>query len=218
MALSVNEWASGMAKQVGRGVAHYRNTAHTEDGRKLTAQGLADRCTELGLPLERTVIAKLEKGMRQTITIGEMLILARALGVTPLELLFPIGRTSAIEILPGEQAEPWAAAKWFTGEASGLSSADGRPSGAQQDTALIDLFRRHDQAVQEWHRATRLLGRLRHGTGAPKPFHDDALDAARGCMAKDEEHLWALRQEIHDMGLTPPALPPYLSFLEGTQI
>ena len=71
---------------------------------------------ELGVPIRRSVLANLESGRRSTLSVAELLVLARALGVAPLMLLFPIGAAETIEVLPGEEVPVFAAARWFTGE------------------------------------------------------------------------------------------------------
>lgn len=109
------DWSSRIAARVGRQVAHFRAHPVTGD-KRMSAQALADRCAALGLPLDRAVIAKLEKGLRQTITVGEVLVLAQALGVAPLLLVFPVGQEEFTEVLPGREVPTWHAAKWFAGD------------------------------------------------------------------------------------------------------
>jgi hypothetical protein len=110
----------------------------------MTGQQLADRCAELGLPLDRTVLAKMEHGARQTLTVGELLVLARALGVPPLALVFPIGAAKQAEVLPGQMADTWQAAKWVTGE-------DGFPGdlAASPHAGNLFLYRQHDRHEED---------------------------------------------------------------------
>ena len=54
---------------------------------KVSAQMLADRMTELGYPIQRTVIANLENGRRSEVSIDHVVGAARALGTTVLALL-----------------------------------------------------------------------------------------------------------------------------------
>ena len=133
------DWPARVAASVGRRVAYFRERTTDEHGRKLTAQALADRCAQLGLPLARPTIAKLEKGFRETITVGEVQVLARALGVSPLMLLFPLGQAETAEVLPGKNVTPFDAMQWFADEAEltegpggqlggGPEQAEGRPS------------------------------------------------------------------------------------------
>lgn len=57
--------------------------------RGLTAQELADKLTEQGVPWQRSTVAKLENGNRQEVTLTEWLALAAVLNVSPLHLLVP---------------------------------------------------------------------------------------------------------------------------------
>jgi len=70
------------------------------DAQKISAQQLADRCTDLGLPIKRSVIANLETGHRETVTVPELLVLGAALNVSPALLAIPVGRSESVEILP----------------------------------------------------------------------------------------------------------------------
>lgn len=54
---------------------------------KVSAQMLADRMTELGYPIQRTVIANLENGRRAEVSIDHVLVAAQALGTTITDLL-----------------------------------------------------------------------------------------------------------------------------------
>lgn len=225
MALSANEWAAQIAKQVGRQVAHYRAQVQDPKGKRgITAQALAERCNQLGLPLDRAVIAKLEKGMRQTITVGELLILARALGVPPLHLTLPIGSEDVAEILPGEPVDTWAAAKWFTGESDRLPG----DTEATQDTETASLYREHDRLFKAyWHHQKTIL--MIVGTSDPElrkhraEKDPDVVDAhrirsAEEAMREIEDGIRFVRQCMRDLGLKPPLLGPECAYIESVKI
>lgn len=151
-------WSESFAKSIGRRVAYYRERGTDERGRKLTAQALADRCGELGHPLDRSVIAKLEKGHRAHVTVADWLVLARALGVAPVQLLMPFGIGDPTELLPGEDVDSVGAAKWISGEdgfpVDGIDPTEDRwylPSGTWKTGAEpVTLCRRHRSLVQQW--------------------------------------------------------------------
>lgn len=85
----------------------------------MSVQAVADFCTnELGYKMLRTTLANLESGARRNITVAEISVLAKALGVPPLGLLFPIDEPELVEVLPGVMESPWEAWQWF---AEGLS-------------------------------------------------------------------------------------------------
>ena len=96
-----------MASAVGVEVARLRG----EQG--LSQDGLCQRCSALGYPLKRTSLAAFELGNRQTLAVHEVIVLATALGVAPLELLFPANHFTSY--LPGVELPCFEAAERFTG-------------------------------------------------------------------------------------------------------
>lgn len=127
----------------------------------MSAQALSDRCAALGHPIDRSVIAKLEKGLRQSVTVADVLVLAKALGVPPILLIFPVGQDEVIEILPGRTIGTWTATKWFTAEgplptllADGRWAVNVEPGGdfdAYQTAGLpMHLYREHDDYLNRW--------------------------------------------------------------------
>jgi transcriptional regulator with XRE-family HTH domain len=108
-------WHRATAERVGKAVARFRKDAH------LTAQQLAERCKELGAPIHRTTITKIEGG-RSRFDLGEWLILAAALNVPPVVLLYPDMPDGQVEIIPGETDASFVALGWVTGQAVSLFS------------------------------------------------------------------------------------------------
>lgn len=198
------DWPARLAAQIGERVARIR-------GKKMTAQALADRCSELGLPLDRTVISKLEKGLRQTLTVGELLVLAEALGVPPIELVFPLGRAESVERLPGQHIDSWKAVQRFTGE----SSYPG-------DAAAIELFRDHDRLVYEIRTAMtnasneRFVANREKGNDRErfmKSAHEwEEYTARRAADLKKH------RDGMRAAGLDPVPLPPGLPVNEAAVV
>jgi transcriptional regulator with XRE-family HTH domain len=159
----------------------------------MSAQKLAARCAELGVPsLSRIVITKLENGRREDVSTAELMILAQALGMPPIELLFPIGRSDAVcEIAPGRGLSPWDAALWFMGQVRLRVTPEGFVStedAAPDDT--VPLFVQHDELVARW-RASAV---------------DLQADVIRD--------LWRHRARIREHGLIPPDLPLELHLIE----
>lgn len=89
----------------------------------MTAQQLAQRCGELGVPIHRTTITKIENG-RPRFDLGELVVLAEALNTAPLVLLYPgpYGDSAdhQVEVLPGQKIPPQVAAAWFSGRMRGV--------------------------------------------------------------------------------------------------
>ncbi|MCF6507382.1 helix-turn-helix domain-containing protein [Blastococcus sp. MG754426] len=155
----------------------------------LSAQQLADITAELGYAIPRSVIANLESGRRDTVSVAELIVLARALRIPPLLLALPIGRLDTVELLPGVDAATWPAAKWFAGD--GAFPGEGF---AASNNSVIKDFRAQDQALDEWRRSKRR--------------------ADEGRLRLIEESLERIRADIREWGCDPGPLPAELSHLE----
>ena len=95
----------------------------------LTFDALSDRCSQLGFPLSRVVISKIESGFRPSITLPELLVLAAALGVPPLSLLLP--PDAPTEVAPGLSLDADAARAWFVGAEPPRTITITVPAGAE---------------------------------------------------------------------------------------
>ncbi|MEU5195221.1 helix-turn-helix transcriptional regulator [Streptomyces scabiei] len=203
-----------VAGRVGKQVALAREGAA---GRKMTAQALADRCAQLGHPLDRSVIAKLEKGIRQTITVAELLVLAEALGVPPIELLFPLAEAD-VEALPGASRSTWAAAQWFMGERP-LPGADGQVDTRWEPPLVYGLYRTHEYAVAECLRAAQRTYEIR--TEATLAAGDDRAelnkiaDVESARAQEMQVEIRAVRATLRSAGFEPPTLPSHLRKLDS---
>lgn len=80
----------------------------------MTAQQLAEQCRELGAPIHRSTITKIENG-RTRFDLGELLVLAAALFIPPVALVFPGPYNDEIDVLPELKATQFDAAQWFSG-------------------------------------------------------------------------------------------------------
>ena len=118
----------------------------------MSAEKLAERCAELGMPsLSRIVITKLENGRRPTVSVAELMIFAQALEIPPLMLLFPIGQSDLdCEIAPDRELSPWDAALWFMGQARLRVTPEGVSTEYTGPDDTIPLFVRHDELVERW--------------------------------------------------------------------
>jgi len=134
-----------MTAGIGKRIAVHR------ERRKMTVQAVADRCADLGLPIGRVTITKLEGGKRQAITPAELTVLAAALEAAPIDLLYPIGYEKDIEVLPGLRIDPDHAPRWFGGELKldtrpGVLTLRKPQSGEESDTYLVQ---HHDDLVSQ---------------------------------------------------------------------
>jgi transcriptional regulator with XRE-family HTH domain len=124
-------WHIATAERIGRAVAKSRKDLG------MTAQQLAERCKDLGAPIHRTTITKIENG-RARFDVGELLILAAALHVPPVVLLYPDLPDGDVEIIPGRPANSWTAYLW----AAGMAPSFMNPSSSSRGEQLIDAVRR----------------------------------------------------------------------------
>src|SRR6478609_875348 len=104
-------WELDLAKRVGQAVQKRRNALN------LTAQQLAERTAELGYPITRVAISKIETNKRVgKLDVAELLVLAAALDIPPVLLLFPGFPDGPVESLPGRDTESRKAVLWFSGQ------------------------------------------------------------------------------------------------------
>lgn len=114
-----SSWHSAFGQRVG----HELKTRRQQLG--LSAAKLAERTEELGYPISRVLIAKIENGHRAGLEVAELVILAAALEVPPVQLLFGDLAGGQVEVLPGIHATCWDAIKWTSGEAPLLVTPEG---------------------------------------------------------------------------------------------
>lgn len=186
----------------------------------------AEACAAAGMPgLTQSSIENIESGRRRNITIEELAVLAYALGVPPVVLLFPVGDVDQVEVLPGRAVDTWSAAKWFTGE-DPLPTWDERENRWvveredvaqwEQGAAAVTLYRMHDQLRRQ--RAGLLQVARRVGRPTEPPISDDALrsrvDAAWERVQSIDNEIRGIRRTLRTLGLIPPVLREGLRYLD----
>jgi transcriptional regulator with XRE-family HTH domain len=171
-----------------------------------SAQRLADETAKLGHPIQRSVLANLESGRRETVTVPELLILAEALEVSPLELLLPLGQADTIEILPGIEVSVLSALMWIE---SGNPLVDTNGVDAMAEPNAVTAFRGHATIVAQWRSLKQRAAAVRQSEG-------DGAEAEQLDLAADRtlETLWTHRSLMRARGLTPPKLLPPLDAME----
>ncbi len=193
-------WSIRLAAEIGRNVAYHRGVRPGAKGRRMTVQALADRCTELGLPIGRVALTKLENGVREKVSVAEIFVLAAALEVPPVLLIFPLGRTDSVEIIPARTLSAWDAAKWLSGDAR---LQDGPGAVPATTTSAVPLHREHD-------RLTYALA----GTTKESLLHAEPGDPSRRFLPLAVGALRSVREFIRELGLEPPALPAGLAWID----
>lgn len=106
--MTQQQWAEEQANRIAQAVKSLRG--------KRSGQWLSDRTAEAGHRISRSTIADLESGRRKYVSTAELSVLAWALNVPPVSLLYPALPDGEVEVVPGERVKSIEAATWFSGE------------------------------------------------------------------------------------------------------
>ncbi len=181
----------------------------TRVARRMSAQQLAEATAALGYEIPRSVIANLESGRRDAVSIAELVVFAQALKVPPLLLVFPVGHAQTIEVLPNVTADVWAAAKWFTGE--------GPFPGTENDITVpsdsaTTYFRHQDELMRKWR---QLREQVAEASATQAPGNEpQKADFFAEWLRSSETHLRDFRILVRKMGFNPGELPPELAHVD----
>lgn len=168
----------------------------------LTLNQLADTCAGLGAPqLSFSALANIERGATaeskrkpRDVSLEELLIIARALGIAPALLMFPVGEQDEIQVLPGVAASPWDALQWF----AGYNVASGQPEFAETWRVPLFLYRKHELLRDERILAITSFDGL-------EDIPEDVIQHGKA----EADRLWSeikdVRADMRRHGLTPPA-------------
>src|SRR5258706_8524350 len=196
-------WAAREAAGIGQRVARRRATA------RLSAQQVADRCADLGMPgLTRQVLARLEHGRREGVSTADLAVIAAALETAPVLLLYPVGLAETVEYLPGKLAPPYDAARWWDGEAA---LSDGGDIERTARRAPVMLFRDHAQVLAGLGDDVTEVG---YASARRRQFSEAGLTDSERTMMLTVVALREIREGIRDLGLEPPPLPGGLKWLD----
>jgi hypothetical protein len=176
---SGDKWAAVLVKRAGA-------AAKTARGSK-SAAWLSDRTADLGYRISPSVIAKLDSGHRGgVLTVPELLILAAALDVPPLGLIFPDLPGGQIDVIPDRPGSSFDAYLWATGEAPSFLNP-----GAQAPLALLV------NAVRERWAKLKDLARFNVRAGiAPDEITRKSYKALREDAEQQIERINALIPEV----------------------
>lgn len=93
----------------------------------MTASAASARMTELGVPIHRVALSKIESGERSA-TVNELLVIAIAFNTSPAALLFGHALVDGeVEIIPDLKASAIVAVQWFSGEDPDVPVAEVAP-------------------------------------------------------------------------------------------
>jgi transcriptional regulator with XRE-family HTH domain len=206
-----SDWARETTRRVAAEIKRLR-------GDKRKVQWLSDRTADLGHRISRSRISDLERGDRGGLLgVAELLVLAKALEVPPLQLLFPIGREAKVEVLPGTVTPTWAAAKWFTGEAP-LGTRPNTDDMHAWKAGVPLLFRKLDERYDRWADARREVQEAREAAAeAPAEEREKRirdLELSEEVLRRVEDDIRQRREHIRARGLDPGELFPEFSYID----
>ncbi|WBC13451.1 helix-turn-helix transcriptional regulator [Micromonospora sp. WMMA1998] len=199
-------WSARLVRSIASEVKRHR------EAQDMSAQRLADRCAELGQPIPRSVLANLESGRREALSVPELLVLAEALGVPPIALLVPVGHADQVEALPGVSVSTSDALAWLTGDKPlpGAEWPTGGPSLA------VALYRSHRRFFTEWTRWREREQQIR--LGAIEGTEADA-EQLRQAAADVARSIHLMRVTMMEQGIRPPQdVPAEIAALDGADL
>lgn len=131
-------WEEAVVKRIGVAAKKVRGTK--------SAAWLSQQTKDLGYQIPATVIAKLDSGHRGSVlSVPELLIIAAALDVPPLGLVFPDLPDGQVEIIPRHHGSSWDAYLW----AAGLAPSFLNPGARQPLALLVNAVRDRWTALKE---------------------------------------------------------------------
>jgi transcriptional regulator with XRE-family HTH domain len=197
-----------------------KNARLIRQARGLHLADVAERMTQYGQPLSLSGVSKVEQG-RRGVNLDELAALARALDVTPLLLVLPIGHAATVELFPDTPpVSTWEAADWFAGGAVPAHLKPGPAPHAKPASgpfapllppwpdAAVRYFRDHDRMRENLLSADRDVQRA-----SDHETYVRDVERRRLCA----EDLLVVRHDMRQMGLEPPALDPPLRAVLGDE-
>lgn len=199
-------WSQQIVDRVGKEVRRARTSATPP----LSGQALSDRTAELGHPISRAVISDLETGRRRGLDVADLIVLAAALHIAPVQLLFPDLPRGSVDVLPGRPHESHDAVRWFAGE-SGLFESS--PGWQTDDGETVSVWRRQDFAseldrvtlTRQWLKAIHSMRSARTFVRSAISAREtpDQLEALEEIYDEARERAHRLSQRMSDLGLDP---------------
>lgn len=191
------DWSARLTRSVAEAVRERRKALG------MSAQVLSDMCAGLGHPIPRAVIARLENESRDYVTLAELLVLARALNLAPVQLIAPVGSVESVEVLPGQVVHPWSAWQWAAGKTFEWPVTD-EPidrDGYLEGVQPLRLWIEHAQLVQRWAEERSAVFARRLGD---RELEHELLVAR---LSPIERELGVIREVCGHLGVSLPPLP-----------
>jgi len=197
------DWGTDWTARIGQVILELRKA------RGMSAQDLADRCSELGYPIPRSTIANMETRARKTVPVQEIAVLAAALGVPPVRLLFDLRAGDAeLEVTPGAMGLPIEAIGWFSGQRDEVVTAarmerQHRRQAVRAHRAIPELEQLAAEAEQE-------LMALGESTPEEVELLKDKrirdVSMKRASLNFGLKYLGQSRRDLVELGMTPPPI------------
>lgn len=179
---------------------------------ELSAEQLARRTQDLGYPLSRNSITALETGRKEFISVQDLVVIAVALNVTPILLLFPVDESlDEVELLPELPIGRLASIDWFAGDNMTADRPGGLPDAESdgiwtRNLFVLSMLRGHEESVRAWLRAVAM---------ANNSQDDEAMqNLSAEQRGRAESRIRSIRQHLKMDRLPMPPLPPGL-ILDG---
>ncbi len=144
--------------------------------------------------MTRSTIAGMESGRRGTVTVADLLVLAAALAVPPVALVFPVGSAPTTEYLPSQHIDTLVGAEWFSGRAR-VEPAD--VNSWTRQTQALELSRAASQMISRWEKD------IQNAVQAPDEYSRDFFTQSANA---DLEQARLMRKALRDNGFRPPAV------------
>jgi transcriptional regulator with XRE-family HTH domain len=161
---------------------------------KLTASELSRRTAELGYPISRGAIAKIESNSRSgKVDVAELLVLSAALDTPPVLLLFPEFPTGCwMAVLPGVTAQGREAVRWLSGRTSFPREVGADLSSAVPPNNGVKLI------AAAWAIEEAIAARIPLVNQLAKAKDPDDVDLARRTLQIHDEQIARLQKEVAD--------------------
>jgi transcriptional regulator with XRE-family HTH domain len=180
--------------RIGRRIALYRKRS------KLSAEELSSR---VGRGLTRSILANLESGRKQDLTVSQLIGISAVLGLRPIDLIFdlsePNERISLTDGASSLTASTWLVAEWFSSRlpTSQLDAeSDGEPVELEnegENAVLLEMLRRR------WglHYELKPLLPLRDEDA----YSDPGLNRMVARRQQIQSELWELERNLRAAGV-----------------
>jgi transcriptional regulator with XRE-family HTH domain len=202
------DWAEGLHQRIAAAIKAARGSR--------PAQWLADETVRLGYPISRAAIANYESGRKKGLDIAELLVIAAALRIPPVALLFPQLPDGPVEVVPGTYTTCWDATTWLSGEESS-PQPDDQPWPTTRESELLRAVRdRRDKllsAAQLYQLFTEFAAQQQDKRSPFVIFNDNlrAFGEQAGAVRRELKRLEQLIREnggVFDDGKPAAPAPP----------